>query len=51
MPSVATMGLRRMRPISSPFSEPAAMAARKAMTSAAQRRSLLPAGYFVRITT
>ena len=51
VPSVATIGLRRIRPIRNPFSRPAAMAARNAMPIAGQRRALSPAGYFVTITT
>ena len=51
MPSVATIGLRRIRPINSPFSKPAAMAARTAMPIATGSRELTPAGYFVTITT
>ena len=51
VPSVATIGLRRIRPIRKPFSEPAAIAARNAMPIAGKSRELSPAGYFVRITT
>ncbi len=51
VPSVATIGLSRIRPIRNPFSKPAAMAARTAMPIAAQSRELSPAGYFVTITT
>ena len=36
VPSVATIGLRRIRPISSPFSQPAPIAARNAIPIAAQ---------------
>ena len=34
VPSVATIGLRRIRPIRNPFSEPATIAARNAMAIA-----------------
>ena len=51
VPSVATIGLRRMRPIRKPFSEPAAIAARKARPIAGQSRALSPAGYLVTMTT
>ena len=51
VPSVATIGLRRIRPISTPFSEPAAMAARNAIPIAGKSRPFTPAGYFVRMTT
>ena len=39
VPSVATIGLRRIRPISNPFSEPAAIAARNAMPIAGRAGS------------
>ena len=51
VPSVATIGLRRIRPTRMPLTQPAPIAARKAMPIAAQSRELSPAGYFVRITT
>ena len=51
VPSVATIGLRRIRPTSHPLSNPAAMAARNAIPIAGQRRALSPAGYLVKITT
>jgi hypothetical protein len=51
VPSVATMGFRRIRPTSQPFTSPAAIAARNAIPMAGQRRALSPAGYLVRITT
>jgi hypothetical protein len=51
VPSVATIGLRRIRPIKNPFNRPAAMAARNAMPIAGQRRVLSPAGYLVTMTT
>ncbi len=51
MPSVATIGLSRIRPIRNPFSKPAPIAARNAMPIAGKSRELSPAGYFVTITT
>jgi len=51
VPSVATIGLRRIRPIRKPLRRPAPIAARNAMPMAGQSLELSPAGYFVRITT
>src|SRR4029079_5095770 len=51
VPSVATIGLSRIRPIRNPVSTPAAMEGRTAIAIAAQSRELSPAGYFVTITT
>jgi hypothetical protein len=51
VPRVATMGLRRIRPIRNPFRRPAPIAARNAMPIAGHSLELSPAGYFVRITT
>ena len=51
VPSVAMIGLSRIRPTSHPFTEPAAMAARNAMAIAGKSRESSPAGYLVRITT
>ena len=51
VPSVATIGFSRMRPMRKPFSEPATIAASSAMPIAGNRRALSPAGYLVRITT
>src|SRR3954468_6767646 len=51
VPSVATIGLRRMRPISVPLTRPATTAAPNATAIAAHNRLLSPAGYLVTITT
>ena len=51
VPSVATIGFRRIRPTRNPFRRPAQTAARNAMPIAGQSRALSPAGYLVTITT
>src|SRR5262249_1842536 len=51
VPGVATIGLRRMRPMRKPLTSPAATAAAIAMPTAGRSRLFTPAGYLVTITT
>ena len=51
VPSVATIGLRRILPTRKPLIRPAMIAAPIASPIAGKRRLFTPAGYFVTITT
>src|SRR6476646_8485745 len=51
VPRVATIGLRRIRPMRNPLMRPAAIAAPTAIPIAGHSRPFTPAGYLVTITT